>query len=72
MSIGRYDIVTFQEDANLEYQKFTKEVSARLKTFNWKKFNDKVFKRLAKTYYIKGSDVDEDLLKLVSSHFKLP
>jgi len=52
-----------REDANLEYQKFTKEVSARLKTFNWKKFNDKDFKRLAKTYYIKGSDVDEDLLK---------
>merc|ERR1712038_1348606 len=56
-----------REDANLEYQKFTKEVSARLKTFNWKKFNDKVFKRLAKTYYIKGSDVDEDLLKLGNS-----
>jgi len=51
-----------KEKENLEYQKFAKEVSARLKTFNWKTFQDKEFKRLAKYYYTKGSDVDEELL----------
>jgi len=52
-----------KEAETLEYQKFTKEVSATLKTFNWKIFKDKSFKRLAKFYYKAGSDLNEEVLK---------
>jgi len=57
------DTTKAKEAENLAYQKFTKKVSATLKLFNWQKFQDKSFKRLAKFYYKAGSDVNEEDLQ---------
>jgi len=47
---------------SLEFQKFTKSVSAKLKRYDWKSFNDSELTRLAKAYYVEGADIPDETL----------